>query len=71
MLFRVSVMDAPVPVADTLLTPVTAALLQVYTGVGVVLVLVISYVLDTLSHQLAVEELLITEVGFTVTDTSN
>ena len=64
-------MDAPVPVADTLLTPATAALLQVYTGVGAVLVLVISYVYEVLSHLFSVDTLLITEVGFTVTDTSN
>ena len=65
LLVRVSVIS-PVPLAVAGLTPVTAALLQVNTGVGVV-ELRILYVLETPLHQFAVPELVITEVGFTVT----
>ena len=64
----VSVIEAPEPELAELVIPVTAALLHPYVGVGIV-VLTISYLLDTLLHQLAVAELVISAVGFTVTVT--
>ena len=58
---------APMPEPARLLIPVTAALVQ--ANVAVLLVLVAVYVLDTLLHQLAVDELVITAIGFTITST--
>ena len=69
VLIKVSVIVALVPEVAALLIPATASLLHPYVGVGLVL-LVIVYVLDTLLHQLAVEALVIIEVGLTVTVTS-
>ena len=65
---RVSFIEAPVPELAELEMPVTAALLQVYVGVGVVLLTIVK-VLETVLHQLAETGLVITEVGFTVTVT--
>ena len=61
-------MGVPEPELAELLIPATASLLHPYIGVGIVL-LVILYVFDTLLHQLAVAELVIIDVGFTVTVT--
>ena len=65
----VSVIVAVMPDPTGLLIPPTTALVQ--ANVAVLLVLVAVYVLETLLHQLAVAELLITEVGLTVTARSN
>ena len=65
---KVSVIAAPEPEIVDGVMPLTSDLLQVNTGVGVVL-LVILYVFDTALHQFAVEVLVITEVGLTVTVT--
>ena len=67
VLMSVSVIVAPMPEPARLLIPVTAALVQ--ANVAVLLVLVAVYVLDTLLHQLAVDELVITAIGFTITST--
>jgi hypothetical protein len=69
VLISVSVIAAPVPLPAALLIPVTTAL--VHANVAVVLELVAVYVFDTLLHQFAVVELVITAVGLTVTVTSN
>ena len=61
----VSVIVAPLPDPARLLMPVTAALVQ--ANVAVLLELVAIYVFDTLLHQLAVDALVITAVGLTVT----
>ena len=70
MLSKASEIVAPLLLTAALEMPLTSALLQVNTGVGVVL-LVIVYGVAVLSHQLAVAELVTIEVGFTVTATSN
>ena len=59
--------DAPVPDPARLVIPGTTALVHENTGVGVVLLLRILYVFETLLHQLTVEALVTTAVGLTVT----
>ena len=69
VLISVSVIVLPLPLPAPLLIPATAALVQ--ANVAVLLELVIVYVFDVLLHQLAVAELVTTEVGLTVTSTLN
>ena len=57
----------PAPVAGVI--PGARALVHAYVGAGVVLLLVMLYVFDTLLHQLAVAALVTTDVGLTVTTT--
>ena len=68
VLISVSVMVAVLPEPARLLMPPTIAL--VHANVAVPLELVAVYVLETLLHQLAVAELVMTDVGLTVTDRS-
>ena len=69
VLTSVSVIVAPDPPAAGLLMPVTAALDHV--NVAVVLELSAVYVFSVLLHQLAVDALVTTAVGLTVTATSD
>ena len=66
---RVSVIEAPAPDPAGFVIPAIAALVHAYEGTGVVLLLVMLYVFDTLLHQFTVAELVITAVGLTVTMT--
>ena len=67
---RVSVIEPPVPDPAGFAIPGITALVHAYVGVGVVLLLTMVYVFDTLLHQLAVAALVITDMGLTITDTS-
>ena len=68
VLLSVSVIAAVEPLPAGLLIPPATALVQ--EKAAVVLELVAVYVLEILLHQLAVAELVITDVGLTVTATS-
>ena len=63
-------MASPVPEPLVGVIPVTEARVHEYVGAGLVLLLSILYVFDTLLHQLRVASLVTTEVGLTVTETS-
>jgi hypothetical protein len=69
VLIKVSVIVAVAPLPAGLLMPVTTAL--VHANVAVLPELVAVYVFETLLHQLAVDALVITAVGLTVTAKSN
>ncbi len=69
VLISVSVIVPVLPEPARLLMPPTTA--RVHANVAVLLELVAVYVFGILLHQLAVAELVITDVGLTVTARSN